>query len=145
MHPSFWHVATFGHHEVYVGERTDWAVKSGAHWCDTPALQAQASLLWLPLLKHDYPTVRAALVTGLTQASPEQVVDRLTTFPVEHLLRLALTSGSSGYWVNLALEWASQVELDPDVRRAVRTLALDPLVPQPTRHRAKRLYYTGKA
>jgi hypothetical protein len=27
----------------------------------------------------------------------------------------------------------------------VQALALDPTVPQPTRHRAKRLYYTRKA
>jgi hypothetical protein len=71
MHPSFWHVATFGDQEVYVGERSNWAVKSGPHWCDTPALQAKASLLWLPLLEHDYLTVRAAFVTGLTHASPK--------------------------------------------------------------------------
>jgi hypothetical protein len=42
------------------------------------------------------------------------------------------------------LGWAAQLELDPDLRHAVHVLALDPTIPQPTRHRAKRLYYTGK-
>lgn len=145
MLPSFRHVATFRDHEVYVGEGANWAVKSGPHWCDTPALQAKASLLWLPLLEHDYLTVHAALLTGLQHTSPELVAERLTTFPVQHLLRLVLTSGSSWYWVDLALGWASQLTLDPDVRHLVQALALDHTVPQPVRHRAKRLYYTGKA
>jgi hypothetical protein len=145
MLPSFLHLATFRDHEVYVGEGDNWAVKSGSHWCDTPALQAKASLLWLPLLEHDYLTVRAALRTGLLHTSPEPVADRLTTFPVQHLVRLALTSGSSWYWVELALGWASHLTLDPDLRHIVQALARDPTVPQPTRHRAKRLYYTGKA
>jgi hypothetical protein len=146
MLPSFRHVATFRDHEVYVGEGgANWAVKSGPHWCDTPRLEAKASLLWLPLLEHDYLTVRAALLAGLQYISLEPVVERLATFPVQHLLRLVLTSGCSWYWVDLALGWASQLPLDPDVRQLVQVLALDHTVPQPTRHRAKRLYYTGKA
>jgi hypothetical protein len=144
MLPSFLHVATFSEYEVYVGATNNWAVKNGFHWCDTPALQAKASLLWLPLLEHDYRAVHAALLTGLLQASPEQIASRLATFPVQDLLRLALTSGCSGYWVELALGWAAQVGLEPDLQRAVRALALDQTIPQPTRHRAKRLYYTGK-
>jgi hypothetical protein len=145
MLPSFLHLATFRDHEVYVGVGDNWAVKSGPHWCDTAALQAKASLLWLPLLEHDYLTVRAALRTGLLHSSSEPVADRLTTFPVQHLVRLALTSGGSWYWVDLALGWASHLTLDPDLMPIVQALALDPTVPQPTRHRAKRLYYTGKA
>lgn len=143
MLPSFLHVATFGEYEVYVRAANNWAVKNGPHWCDTPALQAKTSLLWLPLLEHDYRAVHAALLIGLRHASPEQAAPWLATFPVQDLLRLALTSGCSGYWVELALGWAAQVELAPDLRRTVRALALDPMVPQPTRHRAKRLYYTG--
>jgi hypothetical protein len=146
MLPSFRHVATFRDHEVYVGEGgANWAVKSGPHWCDTPGLEAKASLLWLPLLEHDYLSVRAALLTGLQHISPEPVVARLATFPVQHLLRLVLTSGNSWYWVDLALGWASELPLDPDVRHLVQVLVLDHTVPQPTRHRAKRLYYAGKA
>lgn len=145
MLSSFLLLATFRDHEVYVGEGNNWAVKSGPHWCDTPALQAKASLLWLPLLEHDYLTVRAALRTGLLHTGPEPVADRLTTFPVQHLIRLALTSGSSWYWVDLALGWAAHLTLDPDLRHTVQALALDHTVPQPTRHRAKRLYYTDKA
>lgn len=144
MLPSFLHVATFSEYEVYVGAASNWAVKNGSHWCDTPALQAKTSLLWLPLLEHDYRTVHAALLTGLRQASPEQVASRLATFPVQDLLRLALTSDCAGYWVELALGWAAQVGLAPDLRRTVYALAFDQTVPQPTRHRAKRLYYTGK-
>lgn len=143
MLPSFLHVATFSEYEVYVGADNNWAVSNGSHWCDTPALQAKASLVWLPLLEHDYRAVHAALLTGLRHASPEQVAPRLVTFPVHDLLRLALTSACSWYWVELALGWAAQVGLDPDLRRTVYALALDHMVPQPTRHRAKRLYYTG--
>lgn len=138
------HVATFNGYEVYVGADDNWAVRNGPHWCDTPALQAKASLLWLPLLEHDYRAVHTALLTGLLRAIPEQAIPRLATFPVQDLLRLALMSGCSGYWVELALGWGAQLELAPDLRRTVRALALDPMVPQPTRHRAKRLYYTGK-
>jgi hypothetical protein len=145
MLPSFRHVATFRDHEVYVGAGANWVVKSGPHWCDTPGLEAKASLLWLPLLEHDYLTVHAALLTGLQHISPELVAERLATFPVQQLLRLVLTSGSSWYWVDLALGWASHLTLDPDVRQTVQALALNHTVPQPTRHRAKRLYYTGKA
>lgn len=145
MLPSFLRLATFHDHEVYIRDGANWTVKSGSHWCDTPALQAKASLLWLPLLEHDYLAVRAALLTGLRHTGSESVADRLTTFPAQHLVRLALTSGISWYWVDLALGWASHLILDPDVRHRVRALALDPTVPQPTRHRAKRLYYTGKA
>ena len=43
------------------------------------------------------------------------------------------------------MEWASQLELDPDLRQVVRALWLDLTLPQPTRHQAKRLYYLGKA
>jgi hypothetical protein len=143
VRPSFLHVTTFSAHEVYAGADNNWAVSNGPHWCDTPALQAKASLLWLPLLEHDYRTVHAALLIGLRHVSPEQVTSRLATFPVHDLLRLALTSGCSGYWVELALGWAAQVGLEPDLRRAVHALALDHTVPQSTRHRAKRLYYTG--
>ena len=145
MLPSFRHVATFRDHEVYVGADANWAVKSGPHWCDTPRLEAKASLLWLPLLEHDYLTVRAALLGGLQHNSPELVVERLATFPVQHLLQLVLTSRTSWYWVDLALGWASELPLDPDVRQLVQASARDHTVPQPTRHRAKRLYYTGKA
>jgi hypothetical protein len=144
MLPSFVHIATFDDYEVYVGEPDNWAVQRGPHWCDTLALQVKASLLWLPLLEHDYLAVREALATGLTNFNPEQAAHRLTTFPAQYLLRLALTGRCSWYWVNLALRWASQLELEPDLQRAVRALALDRAVPQPTRHRAKRLYYTGK-
>jgi hypothetical protein len=144
MRPSPLHVATFSEYEVYVGADDNWAVLNGPHWCDTPALQAKASLLWLPLLEHDYRAVHAALLSGLRQANPEQAAPLLATFPVQDLLRLALMSECSGYWVALALGWAAQVELALDLRRAVRTLALDHTVPQSTRHRAKRLYYTGE-
>jgi hypothetical protein len=145
MEFSFHYIATFHAHDVYVGAISNWAVKCGPHWCDTPALQAKASLIWLPLLEHDYLVVQAALRDGLLRASPDLATQRLAAFPVQHLLCLVLTSGYLGYWVDLALGWASQLELDPEVRRAVRALALDPKVPQLTRHRAKRLYYTGKA
>lgn len=83
-------------------------------------------------------------MAGLTRADPEQVAHRLVTFPVQDLLRLALTSGGSRYWVNLALCWAAQVDLAPALSGHVRDLALDATVPQSTRHRGKRLYYTGK-
>lgn len=145
MRSSFVHVATFSAHEVYVGADNNWAVQNGLHWCDTPALQAKASLVWLPLLEHDYGAVHAALLTGLLHASPEQAAQRLATFPGQDLLRLVLSSGSSWYWVELALGWAAQLALDPDLRACVLALALDPTVPQSTRHRAKRLYYAGRA
>jgi hypothetical protein len=144
MLPSFVPIATFDDYEVYVGEPNNWAVQHGPHWCDTPALQVKASLLWLPLLEHDYLAVREALAIGLTNVNSAQAAQRLTTFPAQHLVRLALTSRCSWYWVDLALRWASHLELEPDLQRAVRALALDRAVPQPTRHRAKRLYYTGK-
>jgi hypothetical protein len=144
MRASLQHIATFYDHALYVGNDNKWALKSGSQWCDTPALQAQDSLLWLPLLEYNYREVHAALRSGLTHASPEQAAQRLDTFPVLDLLRLAMTSRSSWYWVELALGWASQVELASDLRRVVQALALDPTVPQPTRHRAKRLWHTGK-
>lgn len=145
MLSSLLHIATFGAHDVYLEADEKWIVKTGPHWCDTPGLQAKTSLLWLPLLEHDYRAVQAGLLTGLLHSSPEQAAQRLATFPVQDLLRLALTSRGAGYWVELAFEWASQLELDPDLRWAVRALWLDPTLPQPTRHRAKRLYYLGKA
>jgi hypothetical protein len=104
VRPAFLHVATFSAHEVYVGADNNWAVSNRPHWCDTPGLQAKASLLWLPLLEHNYRAVPAGLLTGLLHISPEPAVQRLATFPVQDLLRLALTSRSSGYWVGLALE-----------------------------------------
>jgi len=128
---------------VYVGANEKWVVKTGPHWGDTPALHAQGSLLWLPLLEHDYQKVHAGLLTGLRHVSPEQAAHLLATFPVQDLLRIALTGRGSIYWVDLALGWAAHLELAPDLRRTVQAVASDPTVPQPTRHRAKRLYYTG--
>lgn len=97
------------------------------------------------MLEHDYPVVRAALLAGLAQAGLQPAAQQATTFPVNDLLALALTSGCSLYWVDLALNWASHVGLAPELVPAVRALALNPSIGQPTRHRAKRLYYTGKA
>lgn len=138
-------IASFGGLGVYFGPDDQWTVQSGSHACDTVELRARTSLLWLPLLEHEYPAVRAALLAGLAQAGLQPVEQRLATFPVQELLALALTSGCSLYWVDLALNWASHVGLAPDLIPAVRALALNPSIGQPTRHRAKRLYYTGKA
>jgi hypothetical protein len=138
-------IASFGALDVYCGPDEQWTVQSGPHACDTAGLRAQASLLWLPLLEHEYPALRAALLTGLAQAGLQPVEQRLATFPVQDLLALALTSGASLYWVDLALEWASHVGLSLDLIPVVRALVLNPVIGQPTRHRAKRLYYTGKA
>ena len=144
--PSSLPLVTTGEYlELYVGEGANWIVKSGPHWCDTPTLQAKESLLWLPLLEVDYPAVRAALLTGLAHAGPERAAQQVEAFPVQALLALALTSGCSVYWVNLALQWASHVGLAPGLILVVRALAMNPAVPQPIRHGAKRLYYTGKA
>ena len=52
-------VATVGEREVYVGEHDNWMVKHGLHWCDTPGLRAHNSLIWLPLLEHEYPVTGA--------------------------------------------------------------------------------------
>jgi hypothetical protein len=145
MLPALLHVATFGAHDVYLGADNTWVVKNGLHWCDTAGLQMKTSLLWLPLLEHDYRALHAALLMGLRHVNPEQAAQRLATFPAQDLLRVAFTSGGSGYWVDLALAWASHLVLDPDLRRTVRALWLDPTLSQPTRHRAKRLYYLGKA
>lgn len=87
MLPSFLYVATFSAHEVYVGADNNWAVSNGPHWCDTPGLQAKASLLWLPLLEHDYWAVQAGLLMGLLHISLEQAAQRLATFSVQDLLR----------------------------------------------------------
>jgi hypothetical protein len=116
-------------------------VQSGPHACDTAGLRAKASLLWLPLLEHEYPTVRAALLAGLAQASRQPVEQRMATFPVQDLLVLVLTSGASLYWVDLALSWASHIGLAPDLISVVRALALNPAIGQSTRHRAKRLLH----
>jgi hypothetical protein len=138
-------IASFGALDVYCGPDEQWTVQSGLHACDTAGLRAKASLLWLPLLEHEYPTVRAALQAGLAQAGLQPVEQRMVTFPVQDLLALVLTSGASLYWVDLALSWASHVGLAPDLISVVRALALNPAIGQQTRHRAKRLYYTGKA
>jgi hypothetical protein len=138
-------IASFGALDVYCGPDEQWTMQSGPHACDTAGLRAQASLLWLPLLEHEYLALRAALLAGLAQAGLQPVEQRLATFPVQDLLALALTSGASLYWVDRALKWASQVGLAPDLMPVVRALALNPAIGQPTRHRAKRLYYTGKA
>lgn len=138
-------IATVGEREVLLGEHANWIVKHGPHWCDTPGLRAQHSLMWLPLLEHEYPAVRAALVAGLAQAGLQPAEQQVLTFPVQDLLSLALTSAASLYWVDLALHWASHVGLAPDLIPVVRNMALNPAIGQPTRHRAKRLYYTGKA
>ena len=130
---------------MYFGPDDQWMVQSGPHACDTMGLQARAFLLWLPVLKHEYPTVRVALLAGLAQAGLEPIEQRLATFPVQDLLALALTSGASLYWVDRALHWGSHVGLAPDLIPVVRALALNPAIGQQTRHRAKRLYYTGKA
>jgi len=136
-------IASFGALDVYCGPDEQWTVQSGPNACDTSGLRAQASLLWLPLLEHEYPTMRVALLAGLAQAGLQPVEQRLATFPVQDLLALALTSGASLYWVDLALKWASQVGLAPDLIPVVRALALNLAIGQLTRHRAKRLYYTG--
>jgi hypothetical protein len=138
-------IARFGALDVYVGPDDQWTVQSGPHACDTAGLRARASLLWLPLLEHDYPAVHVALRAGLAQAGLQPVAQRMATFPVQDLLALALTAGASLYWVDRALHWASHVGLAPELIPVVRTLALNPAIGQPTRHRAKRLYYTGKA
>jgi hypothetical protein len=138
-------IASFGALDVYVGPDDQWTVQSGPHACDTAGLRARASLLWLPLLEHEYPVVRAALLAGLAQAGFQPAEQRMATFPVQDLLALALTSGASLYWVDLALNWASHVGLAPELIPAVRALALNQSIGQPTRHRAKRLYHTGKA
>lgn len=137
-------IATSGSLSVYIGPNDQWTVQSGSHTCDTVRLRARASLLWLPLLEQDYPTFRQTVLTGLSSIGPEQAAHRWATFPVQELLLLALTSGVSLYWVNLALAWATEVGPGPEVLQEVRALVLDPSIPQPTRHRAKRLYYTGK-
>jgi len=138
-------IARFGALDVYFGPGDQWTVQSGPHACDTAGLRARASLLWLPLLEHDYPTVRVALLAGLAKAGLQPVEQGMATFPVQDLLALALTSGASLYWVDLALNWASHVGLAPDLIPVVRALALNPAIGQPTRHRTKRLYHTGKA
>jgi hypothetical protein len=138
-------IANFGELDVYCGPNEQWTVQSGTHTCDTAELRAQASLLWLPLLEHDYLAVRTALLAGLAQAGRQPVEQWMATFPVQDLLALALTSDASLYWIDLALNWASYVGLAPDLIPVVRALALNTSIGQPTRHRAKRLYYTGKA
>ena len=120
-------------------------MQSGPHACDTAGLRARASLLWLPLLEHEYLVVRAALLAGLAQAGLQPAAQLAATFPVNDLLALALTSGCSLYWVDLALNWASHVGLASELIPAVRALAMNQSIGQSTRHRAKRLYYTGKA
>ena len=137
-------IASFSALDVYCGPDGQWTVQSGPHACDTAGLRARGSLLWLPLLEHEYPAVRAALLAGLARAGLQPVEQRMATFLVQDLLALALTSGASLYWVDLALTWASHVGLAPELIPVVRALALDPSIGQPTRHRAKRLYYTGK-
>lgn len=138
-------IATSGALNIYIGPNDQWTVQSGSHTCDTAGLRARNSLLWLPLLEQDYPTFRQTVLTGLSLVGTEQATHRWTTFPVQELLLLALTSGVSLYWVNLALAWATEVGPGPEVLQQVRALALNPSIPQPTRHRAKRLYYTGKS
>ncbi|WP_324680663.1 hypothetical protein [Hymenobacter sp. GOD-10R] len=138
-------IATQGALEVYVGEADQWVVQRGSQVCDTNKLRARASLLWLPLLEQDYPTFRQKVFRGLSSASPELAARRWAAFPVQELLSLALTASGSWYWVDLALAWAADVELGPQVQMQVQALAFDPSIPQPTRHRAKRLYYTGKS
>ena len=137
-------IATFGDLNVYLGPSDQWTVQRGPYTCDTAGLRAQASLLWLPLLEQDYLTFRQTVLTGLSSLGSEQATHRWATFPVQELLLLALTAGASLYWVNLALAWAAEVGPGPEVLQHVRALALDPSIPQPTRHRTKRLYYTGK-
>jgi hypothetical protein len=137
-------ITRFGALDVYFRLDDQWMVQSGSHVCDTLALRARASLLWLPLLEQEYPALRAALLAGLAQAGLQPVEQRLATFPVQDLLALALTSGLSLYWADLALNWASHVGLAPDLIPLVRALALNPSIGQRIRHRAKRLYYTGK-
>ena len=137
-------IASFGGLDVYFGPDDQWMVQSGPHVCNTTELRARASLLWLPLLEHEYPGVRAALLAGLSQAGFQSVEQCMATFPVQDLLALALTSGASLYWIDLALNWASHVGLAPDLIPVVWALALNPAIEQSTRHRAKRLYYMGK-
>jgi hypothetical protein len=138
-------IARFGGLDVCYGSDDQWTVQSGPHTCDTVELRARVSLLWLPLLEHDYPAVRAALESGLAQAALQPIEQRMATFPAQDLLALALTSGCSLYWVDLALNWASHVGLAPDLIPLVRALALNESIGQRIRHRAKRLYHTGKA
>ena len=138
-------IASFGALDVYCGPGDQWTVQNGPHACDTAGLRARASLLWLPLLEHEYPAVRAALLAGLAQAGLQPVEQHTATFPVQDLLALALTSGASVYWVDLALHWASHTGLSPDLIPVLQALVLNPAIGQPTRHRAKRLYHTGKA
>ena len=138
-------IATLGALDLYVGKDDQWVVQQGPHACDTAGLRARASLLWLPLLEQDYATVRHVLLTGLAAAVSEHAARRWAAFPVQELVLLGLAPSSSPYWVNLALAWTAHIEPGPEVLRQVQVMSLDPLMPQPIRHLAKRLFYTGES
>jgi hypothetical protein len=137
-------IATIGTLDLYWREDDEWVVQKGSHVCDTVELRARISLLWLPLLEQEYPTFREAVLSGLSSAGPEEALRRWATFPEQELLLLGLTKGGSWYWVDLALSWAAQVGPGPAVLEQVQRLAEDQSVPQPLRHRAKRMYYLAK-
>ncbi|MGY3089991.1 hypothetical protein ACVWYF_003039 [Hymenobacter sp. UYAg731] len=135
-------VASFGERDLYVAERYNWTLKFGAQFFDTSALKNRTTLSWLPLLEQDYANFQASLVTGLSHVGPNESAKRLAAFPVQDLILLGLASGS-GYWIELALQWVGKVGIWPELLPILRSLSLDSSF-QPIRHRAKRLYYTGK-
>lgn len=136
-------VASFGERDLYIAEGSNWTLKCGAQFFDVFALKNRTTLSWLPLLEQEYADFQASLVAGLSHVEPEESAQRREAFPVQDLILFGLASGS-GYWIGLALQWIGKVEIWPALRPVLRSLSLDASLSQPIRHRAKRLYYTGK-
>jgi hypothetical protein len=135
-------VASFGDRDLYVAEGHKWTLKCGAQFFDTATLKNRTTLAWLPLLEQDYADFQASLVAGLSHVGPGESAQRIASFPVQDLILLGLTS-ISGYWIELALQWVGKVGIWPELLPILRSLSLDSSS-QRIRHRAKRLYYTGK-
>lgn len=141
--PSSDFVATFGERDLDVAEGHNWVLRCGSQRFDASALKNGTTLSWLPLLEQDYADFQAALALGLSHLGPEQTALQLAAFPAQNLILLGLAS-SSDYWVNLALQWAGKMGVWPALFPLLRSLSLGASSSQPIRHRAKRLYYTGK-
>jgi hypothetical protein len=135
-------ICTISQVELLLTDDGSWLVRKNEHEADTEALRAQAALFWLPLLEQDYPAFRQQILAGLKPCStnPPSV---FASFPLQPFLLLGLMSQSS-YWIERAVNWASFVAIDAEVKQQLLAVSIDKAISQRARHQAKRIFFVGQ-